>query len=308
MIKKQPFGNTLKEQLIASSRDRLYPFVLADKSVRGAVVNGVRMINEMRANHELGTLETMVLGQAFLAVALLAAALKGNDLVSLRIDCSGPIKGLVVEANGYGEVRGYLKQAVIPVEKPVDPQDLSSFFGAGFLTVTRYLEDADHPLSGKIALEHGSIARDLAHYFLISEQLPTFVNLGIRFDRQGEVTGAGGLLLQAMPGADRDMAARLADRAGGLPFLGDAFAREGDPQSLVREYFSGFGPEFLDDFRVEFYCRCNEKQIRQMLLCLPESERADILANGPFPLEVRCHKCNSAYRFPRKALQEMLAE
>ena len=308
MIKKQPFGNTLKEQLIASSRDRLHSFVLADKSVRGAMVNGVRMINEMRANHELGILETMILGQAFLAAGLLAASLKGNDVVSLKIDCSGPIKGLVAEANGYGEVRGYLKQAVIPVGKPVDPQDLSSFFGAGFLTVTRYLEDAEQPFSGNIALEHGSIAKDLAHYFLISEQLPAIVNLSVQFDQQGEVVGAGGLLLQAMPGADRDMVAKLVDRADELPSLGLAFVKGSAPESLVKEHFSGFGPEFLDDFRIEFYCRCNEKQIRRMLLCLSETERADILANGSFPLEVRCHNCNSAYQFQRDALQEMFSQ
>ncbi|MCF6291337.1 MAG: Hsp33 family molecular chaperone HslO [Desulfobacterales bacterium] len=308
MIKKQPFGNTLKEQLIASSRDRLHSFVLADQSVRGAMVNGVRMINEMRANHELGILETMVLGQAFLAAGLLTASLKGNEAVSIKVDCSGPIKGLVAEANARGEVRGYLKQAVIPVVKPVDPNDLSSFFGAGFLTVTRYLEDAEQPFSGKIALEHGCIAKDLAHYFLISEQLPTIVNLSVRFDQQGEVVGGGGMLLQAMPGADRDMVARLADRADALPSLGLAFVKGSDPESLVREHFSGFGLEFLDDFRIEFYCRCNEKGIQQMLLSLPETDRADILANGPFPLEVRCHNCNSPYQFQREALQKMFRQ
>ena len=61
MQKKKIYGDTLKEQLLASAKDRLYNFLLADGAIRGVIVNGTRMINEMRANHELGILETLVL-------------------------------------------------------------------------------------------------------------------------------------------------------------------------------------------------------------------------------------------------------
>lgn len=308
MIKKKPFGDSLKEQLLASARDKIYSFLLAGKSVRGAVVNGTRMVNEMRANHELGILETYVLGQAYLAAALLSSSLKGNDVVGIRIDCSGPIRGLVAEANAFGEVRGYLKNVPIPVERPLDSFDLSSFFGAGFLAVTRYLEDAKQPFSGNIALEYGSLATDLANYFLLSEQLPTTINLSIHFDREGTVRGAGGLLLQAMPGADPDVVEALAARTDDLPSLGLAFAEATPPESLVTEHFAGFSPKILDSRRVEFFCRCNTEQIQEMLFSLPEDERRDILANGPFPLEVCCHNCNTPYCFDRAALISLFQE
>lgn len=297
MIKKKPFGNTLKEQLIANAQDRLYSFFLAGQTVRGAVVNGVRMVNEMRANHELGILETFALGHAYLAAVLLASSLKGNDVIGLKIDCTGPLKGLVVEANAYGEVRGYLKRVPIPVEKPLESFDLSPFLGAGFLTVTRYLEDAKQPFAGNVALQYGNIALDLAHYFLISEQLPTAINLSIQFDRDGEVIGAGGLLLQAMPGASQEEMAVLDKRVAELPSLGITFAKDSDARQLVADHFADLSPEFLADYRIEFLCRCNEGRIREVLLALPEEERRDILAHGPFPLEIRCHNCNTPYRF-----------
>ncbi|OGQ94995.1 MAG: protein HslO [Deltaproteobacteria bacterium RIFOXYD12_FULL_57_12] len=307
MIKKKPFGNTLKEQLIANAQDRLYSFVLAGQTVRGAVVNGVRMVNEMRANHELGILETFALGHAYLAAALLASSLKGNDVIGLKIDCSGPLKGLVVEANAFGEVRGYLKRVPIPVEKPLESFDLSPFLGAGFLTVTRYLEDAKQPFAGNVALQYGNIALDLAHYFLISEQLPTAINLSIQFDRDGEVIGAGGLLLQAMPGASQEEMAVLDKRVAELPSLGITFAKNSDARQLVADHFADFSPEFLADYRIEFLCRCNEGRIREILLALPEEERRDIVANGPFPLEIRCHNCNTPYRFGHSELATIFA-
>ena len=118
MQKKQPYGDTLKDKLLASAKDRLHKFLLADGAIRGAIMNGTRMVNEMRTNHELGILETLVLGRAYLGAGLMAADLKSDDRISIKFDCSGPIKGLVVEANAFGEVRGFLKQVPIPLNKP----------------------------------------------------------------------------------------------------------------------------------------------------------------------------------------------
>lgn len=113
---KQPFGDTLKAQLIAAKTDRLHRFVLSGGTVRGAVLHGTRMVNEMRANHGLGILETLVLGHAYLAGGLMTTNLKGDERIRIAVDCSGPIQGLSVEANAFGEVRGYLKAVPIPVE------------------------------------------------------------------------------------------------------------------------------------------------------------------------------------------------
>ncbi|MBW2101383.1 MAG: Hsp33 family molecular chaperone HslO [Deltaproteobacteria bacterium] len=80
----------------------------------------------MRAAHDLGILETLVLGRAYLGCSLMASDLKGRDKISLKIDCSGPVQGLVVEGNAFGEVRGYLVRVPIPLEKPLEDTDLSS--------------------------------------------------------------------------------------------------------------------------------------------------------------------------------------
>jgi molecular chaperone Hsp33 len=303
MIKKKVFGNTLKAQLTAGAKDRLYRFLLADGTIRGALVNGTRMVNEMRWNHELGILETLVLGRAYLGCGLMSANLKGNDRVSLQIECSGPIKGLSVEANAFNEVRGYLKNVPIPIENPMGDFDLSSFFGAGFLTVTRYPEDAKQPFSGKVMLKYGNIAKDLAHYFLVSEQLPTAFNLSIKFDSEGSVSGAGGLFLQAMPGADDKTTAGLENLVLEFPALGVVFAEENDPEALVRDVFSQYSPLLLGSRRIEFMCHCNEDRIRTMLTLLSIEELKDILENGPFPVEIRCHNCNTDYLFNKPEIR-----
>ena len=107
MEKRQPENNQPPDR--DRQADGLHAFLMADDTIRGAVVSGGRMINQMRRNHELGVLETLVLGHAYLATCLMSSGLKGRDRLRLQVDCSGPIKGLVVEANAAGEVRGFLK-------------------------------------------------------------------------------------------------------------------------------------------------------------------------------------------------------
>jgi len=303
MIKKKAYGRTLKDQLKAGAKDRLFNFLLADGAIRGVILHGTRMVNEMRANHELGMLETLVLGRAYLGIGLMSADLKGVDRISLKIDCSGPIKGLFVEANAFGEVKGYLKQIPIPIDRPMEDFDLSSFFGAGLLEVTKHIEDAKQPFTGKIALEYGNIALDLANYHLQSEQIPTAFNLSIKFDPQGVVSGAGGLFLQAMPDAGDDLVADLEQRVNQLPSLGERFAENQKVESLVQNVFGRHSPQFLANRRIEFMCHCSKKRLQQYLNMLPPEDIEDIRQNGPFPLELRCHHCNTVYKFSRPEIQ-----
>ena len=308
MIKKKPYGDTLKEQLLAGARDRLHNFLLADGAVRGVIMNGTRMVNEMRANHELGILETLVLGRAYLGAGLMSASLKSNDRIAIKFECSGPIKGLVVEANAFGEVRGFLKNVPIPIEKPMEDFNLSPFFGAGFLAVTKHLEDAKHPFSGKVMLKYGNIAQDLANYYLTSEQIPTAFNLSIKFDRKGQVTGAGAVFLQAMPQAAEDLTASLEERVINLPSLGKVFADDIDPETLITKIFREYSPRFLAGHRIEFMCHCNRKRVSSLLMLLPIEDLKDIRDNGPFPLEMRCHYCNTAYHFTERDIHQIYGQ
>jgi molecular chaperone Hsp33 len=299
MIKKQAYGNTLKEQHLASAKDRVYSFLIADGAFRGAILHATRMVNEMKSNHELGILETLVLGHAYIGAGLMSVNLKGNDRISFQVDCTGPIKGLLAETNSFGEVRGYLKNVPIPLEKPLEDFNLSPFYGAGMLRVTKYLEDAKHPFTGQVHLQYGSLAKDLAHYFLISEQIPTAFHLSLQFDPEGEVVGAGGFFIQVMPEADTDKVAEVEAMVSNLPSLGKSFAEKNDPDKLLQEIFKKFNPKILDEGRVEFMCHCNKEGVRNLLMMLPVHDLKDIRDNGPFPVEIKCHYCNTAYYFSK---------
>lgn len=304
MVKKEIPGMSKKEQLKARANNKLYSFILENGQIRGAIIHGTYMINEMRANHELGILETLVLGHAYLGAGLMTANLKERDSISFKIECEGPIKGLSVETNAFGEVRGYLKNNHIPIEKPLENFDLAPFFGEGFLEVTHYPEYAKHPYVGRVKLIYGSIAVNLANYFLTSEQTPTSFNLSIKFDTQGNVTGAGGLFLQTLPGTDEKRIDDLEQLVRRLPSIGEAFAGGQTPEDFILSHFHDFSPKLLDQRRVDFHCSCSKDTIGQFIAGLSKEHQQNIL-DDTFPIEIRCHNCNTVYYFEKEDLEAL---
>ncbi len=303
MKKKKIFGDTFKEQLKAASRDRLLHFTLFDGTVRGSVLHATKLVNEMRANHELGILETLVLGHAYIGALLISSSLKGNDSIAIRIDCSGPVKGLDVEANSFGEVRGYLFQNPIPIARPPESFDMRPFIVDGRMTITRFLEKAKHPYSGQVKLAYGTIAKDLAYYYTVSEQLPSTFDLSVKFDRDGSVTGAGGLAVQALPGAREEDLIRLEETISRLPSIGEAFTDGRATEGFLMAEFTSFQPHILEQRRAAFMCHCNRRKFGGYLRQLPLEDLREIADEQEEQTVLTCTKCNTRYTYSREEIQ-----
>ena len=296
----------LSEQFKTMHSDGMTIFLLNDGALRGAFFHGTRFVNRMRAQHSLGILETLVLGQASLCGALLIPTMKGRDRAIFRYDTNGPAAGFSVEANSVGTVRGYLLQDPIPVDKPPESWDLSPFLGDGTVSVIRYPEGGTEPVTGSIEIMHRNITKDLAEYFLRSEQTQTAFNTGIQLDREGRVIGAGALYLQVMPGADPGIV-EAAERAfAAAPSLGQWFAEGGDREDIIFGLFRALKPVVALERDIVFDCPCSRERYANHLRNLDKKELTDMAENGSDPIEVVCHNCGSVYTYPREEIKSML--
>jgi molecular chaperone Hsp33 len=308
MIKKKIEGTHIAEHLATIPEDGREVFLLHNDQIRVTAIGATTLINEMRANHELGLLETYVLGQAYLAGALLSATVKGNDRVQLNIECGGPIAGVFVESWAVGAVRGYLKHNPIPLKEPLKSLDLNELYGPGFISVTKLLEGHKSPFTGQIMMTYGDLAKDLALYYQQSEQTPSLFLLSIHFDKQGEVRGSGALFLQAMPGCEEGILEQLQNQADNLPSLGAFLEKGRSIREYVEQQFAPYGIRHLAHQPLAFSCPCSRKQYSNYLANLSKDEQKDILKNGPFPLEVVCVNCNSKYHFEQFELDHLFSE
>ncbi|MDA3863314.1 MAG: Hsp33 family molecular chaperone HslO [Deltaproteobacteria bacterium] len=305
-MKKKALYNDPKAYLKAKARNRRWSFTLKNNQIRGALVNGTLLVKEMRKNFELGILETYALGQAYLAVALLGANLQGNDYLTLEMNSSGAFKGFYAQTNSRGEINGYLKS--FQIDQKIKSLSLAPFIQGGTISITKYLEDAKTPYKGNVAIKFKNIAEDLSLYFLQSEQTPTTFIFSIKFDKKGEISGAGGLFLQVFPGTPSEILDETDKIITSLPSLGDYFAGKKMGDDYIKEYFQNLEPKILDKHRVEFWCRCNSQRIADYLKLLQTNELQKIAAEGPFPLEIKCNKCNSPYYFDKKEILQIIAD
>ena len=226
MIKEQIKDKELLDHISSLPDDKREVFLIADGEVRVSAVSATRMINEMSANHHTGLLETYMLGQGYIAGALLSSEVKGNDRIRLEIECGGPVKGMSIEAWACGAVRGYLLQNPIVLDHELKSLDTNEIYGPGFLTVTKILEGAKTPFSGQIMMEYGHLAQDLALYYKQSQETPSLFALSVHFDKLGRVWGAGGLFMQALPGCGDDVLTSLQNKASSISDIG-TFISEG---------------------------------------------------------------------------------
>ena len=304
-MKKSPIENgQLAEYLKKMEDDSKAVYLLSGGQARLTVVSSTHIVNQMKANHRLGLLETYILGQAYTAGLLLTSTIKGNDRVILTIECGGPVKGLSVEAWACGAVRGYLLQNPIPLTEELKSLDTSMLFGPGFITVSRLLEGSKEPVSGTVMMQYGNIAKDLAVYFDESEQTPTLFYISLQFDSKAEVTGAGGLFIQAMPGCSDETLASLNSKASALSNLGRAVSEGKTVSDYIEAEFAAFSPEKLSESFVAFSCPCTREHFQSYLSKLPQKEKDEILG-GTFPLELECFNCGTVYSFTKSEVEAL---
>ncbi|MGD9210873.1 MAG: Hsp33 family molecular chaperone HslO, partial [Desulfobacteraceae bacterium] len=93
-----------------------------------------------------------------------------------------------------------------------------------------------------------------------------------------------------------------------MPSLGELFSQPFKIEKLIQNIFQKFNPRIIGHKQVEFMCHCNKKRICSMLLLLPTHELADIKTNGPFPVQITCHYCNTIYTFDQSEIDLLYAQ
>lgn len=304
MIKARITDNILLEHLLSIPDDKREIFLLSNGHFRLSAVSTTHMVNEARYNHNAGLLESYILSEGYTAGALLSSEVKGNDRIQLSIECGGSIKGMSIEAWASGAVRGYIFNNPIPLKEPLKSLDTNELFGPGFLSITKILEGAKTPFTGQIMMEYGNLSKDLALYYTQSAETPSAFDLATDYDREGRITGAGGLFVQALPECSDTEKEDVSKIFENLPKLGKFLSDKGDIRDYVFSAFSSLNPEHLAHSPIGFSCPCSRSAMERYLLSMPEKEKKEILS-GEFPLEAECFNCGTKYSFSREELEKL---
>ena len=98
-------------------------------------------VEEARSRHDTSPVVTAALGRSLTAAAMMGWQMKGDkDQLTLRIEGSGPIAMINVDANRKGEVWGYAKNS--QVDLPLNTKgklDVAGAIGVGVMSIIKDL-------------------------------------------------------------------------------------------------------------------------------------------------------------------------
>ena len=264
------------------------------------------VVETARQKHNTSPVATAALGRLLTAGAMMGSMCKNDsDVITLQIQCSGPIGGLTVTADSKANVKGYVNNpdVMLPPSKE-GKLDVGKALDLGVLTVIKDI-GLKEPYSGQTNLITGEIAEDLTYYFASSEQIPTSVALGVLMNKENTVRQAGGFMIQMMPFASDEVITALEERLKDFTSVTSHLDRGETPEDMMAELFEGMDMTIEDKIPTEFYCNCSKERVSRAVISVGKKELADMIEEGK-PIEVNCHFCNSHYNFSVEELEEML--
>ncbi len=289
-------------------QDYIVRATAADNQVRVFAATTRNLVEKARSVHNTSPVATAALGRLLTAGTMMGSMMKGdNDILTLKIDCSGPIQGLTVTADSKGRVKGY---AVNPtVMLPISDKgklDVGKALDLGILNVMRDM-GLKEPYVGQTVLQTGEIAEDLTYYFATSEQIPSSVGLGVLMNRDNTVAQAGGFIIQLMPFAEERVIASLEKKLGEMTSVTDMLAKGMTPEDILEELLGEFGVQIQDTLPTEYYCNCSKERVEKAVISIGAKEIQEMIDDGE-DIEINCHFCNTNYTFTVDELKEILKE
>lgn len=199
---------------------------------------------------------------------------------------------ILVDAHPDGTTRGLLQKSA---DEPIEFGQNTNF------AVHRALFGGDLH-QGVVETSQGQLLSDVVTGYLDrSEQIASAVGLASQFEDQ-ELVGAGGYIIQLLPGADEATLALMTARLEGMPSASELFAQNAyEPSAVAEELYGpiGFRQIGTDDFH--WGCTCSPERIIQTLSTLPEADLTELFADDDH-LEVGCDYCRSTHEISAESL------
>jgi len=278
----------------------------AEGQVRAFAAFTTEMVETAKNNHNTSPVATAALGRLLTAGAMMGVMMKGEkDLLTLRIECQGPIQGLLVTANAKGDVKGYpFNPDVMLPPNEKGKLDVGGALDLGVLSVIKDI-GLKEPYIGQTILVTSEIAEDLTYYFANSEQVPSSVALGVLMNKDNTVRQAGGFIIQLLPGASDEVIDKLEVRLGEISSITALLDAGKTPEEILNDLLGDFGLDILDKIPTRFHCDCDKNRVEKALISVGRRELQEMIDDGQ-TIEVGCQFCNQMYSFTVDELKDML--
>ncbi len=257
----------------------------------------------LEARHLSGPTAGLVLSEVLVGAALLSAdASSPEETVYLRLSVTGPVKGVLAEAAGNGNLRGYSNVKVLNELDGLP--EIRSAAALGDAASAEVVSSLPGKLlnRGLVSIKPAAVEPVIARYFMQSLQIPTAVSVASRSDSGGLIF-ARGILAQRMPDTPEGAFVPTLE-AFNAGRVREALAANEPWESLIKALA-------LPDLQVretrglQFACRCTAERVLDMLVGIPVEE-LERMAGESGPHNIVCHMCGNDYAIPSVQIRELV--
>lgn len=277
----------------------------AEGQVRAFAAVTRQTVEEARRRHGTSPVATAALGRLLTAGAMMGSMMKNDtDMLTLKIRGDGPLGGITVTADSKANVKGYVDVPDVMLPPKNGKLDVGGAVGIGMIQVIKDM-GLKEPYCGQTILVSSEIAEDLTYYFANSEQVPSSVGLGVLMERDNTVKTAGGFIIQMMPFAREETVSRIEENLKHVTSVTALLDRGCTPEDVLGELLGNVGLEVTDKVPTQFCCNCSKERVEHAVAGIGRKDIQDMINDGK-DIEVKCHFCNSAYRYTVEDLKRIM--
>ena len=124
-------------------------------------------------------------------------------------------------------------------------------------------------------------------------------------EKNNTVRCAGGFIIQLMPFAEEKTISQLEENLKNVTSVTALLDQGYTPEQLLETLLGNLGLEITDTVPTQFYCNCSKERVEQAVVSIGRKEIQEMIDDGE-DIEVKCHFCNTAYRYTVEELKNII--
>ena len=278
-------------------------YLFTDAHARGELVQLSSSFKSIIKNHNYPVGVEKLLGELLTATCLLTATLKFEGDITVQLQGDGPVGYMSVSGNNNQQMRGIAKMA-----EKTDADTLQGLIGKGTMIIT-IRPSVGEAYQGVVALDKDNLADCLAHYFEVSEQIPTKIWLFSDTDKHQ----TAGALVQLLPDGDgsiENKEKQLSDFEHLCQLTNTIKSEEIftlEAEALLYRLYHQEQVNIFDPQPVSYLCGCSQEKCLAAISQIEPSEIKAIIAEQG-KISMTCDYCITTYDFDELSLQSFISK
>ena len=287
-------------------KDYLVRGLVQSKNCRVFACTAQHLLETARQKHDLWPTASAALGRLMSATLMLGAMNKNHEKMTVTMNGGGSIGTLMACTHSDGKIKAFVGNPHVHYTYE-DTGKLGVGLAVGNQGTLQVIKDMGlkEPFIGTVPIQTGEIGEDFSYYFMVSEQVPSVVSLGVLVDTTNEILSSGGFIIQLLPEASDEDISYIEDKMRNFPAV-SALLNEGHtPEEILKMIFEDV--EILDTQDLSFECDCSKDKMRNALMTVGKDE-IQAMIDEDHGCEMTCQFCNSKYTFSEDELKALLED